>query len=122
MIHGSRASGAARPLSWSPPGPCLLCRSVLAIHAPVNAAGPAMPAAAPSRNTARRPPWITTPFSDGSGISSAHGPQRTRGFAVTGRLAQADALEAQAGPPGPAGQPDAVAGHGVRAAYTMRIP
>jgi hypothetical protein len=49
MIHGSRASGAARPLSWSPPGPCLACRSELAIHAPVNAAGPAMPAAAPSR-------------------------------------------------------------------------
>ncbi len=34
MIHGSRASGAARPLSWSPPGPCLVCRSELAIHAP----------------------------------------------------------------------------------------
>jgi hypothetical protein len=52
MIHGSRASGAARPLSWSPPGPCLVCRSELAIHAPVNAAGPAMPAAAPSRDAA----------------------------------------------------------------------
>ena len=41
------ASGAARPLSWRPPGPCLVCRSELAIHAPVNAAGPAVPAARP---------------------------------------------------------------------------
>src|SRR5690349_18103836 len=73
MIHGSRASGAARPLSCSPPGPCLVCRSELAIHAPVNAAGPAMPAAAPSRNTARREPLTTTPLSGGSCAERAHG-------------------------------------------------
>jgi hypothetical protein len=47
-----------------------------------------MPAAAPSRNTARRQPLTTTPFCDGSGTSSAHGTHGTRGFAVTGRLAQ----------------------------------
>src|SRR5690349_24628141 len=117
MIHGSRASGAARPLSWSPPGPCRVCRSELAIHAPVNAAGPAMPAAAPSRNTARRQPLTTTPFCDGSGTSSAHGTTPNQRLAVTGRLAQPDALEAQAGPPGPAGQPDAVARQGVRGVH-----
>ena len=42
MIAGSRASGAARPLSWSPPGPCRVCRSELAIHAPVKAAAAAI--------------------------------------------------------------------------------
>ena len=55
MIHGSRASGAARPLSCSPPGPCLVCRSELVIHATVNAAGPARPAASPPLAIARRP-------------------------------------------------------------------
>ena len=39
MICGSRAPGAARQLSCRPPGPCLVCRSELAIHA----AGPAIP-------------------------------------------------------------------------------
>jgi hypothetical protein len=49
MIHGSRASGAASPLSWISAAGYPVWRSELAIHAPVNAAGPAIPAAAPAR-------------------------------------------------------------------------
>ena len=40
---------------------------------------------------------------------------------MTGRLAQADALEAHAGPAGAARQTDAVAGQG-DVAYMMKIP
>ena len=57
----------------------------LAIHAPVNAAGPAMPAAAPSPNPARRQPLTTTPFCDGSCTGSAHGTTPNRRLAVTRR-------------------------------------
>jgi hypothetical protein len=49
MIHGSRASGAASPLSWISAAGYPVWRSELAIHAPVKAAGPAIPAAAPAR-------------------------------------------------------------------------
>jgi len=45
----------------------------------------------------------------------------TRGFAVTGRLAQADALEAQAGPPGRPGSQTPSPGRAY-VAYTMTIP
>jgi hypothetical protein len=62
MIHGSLASGAASPLIWIPAAGCPVWRSELAIHAPVKAAGPAIPAAAPARVTlpliGHLPAWL----------------------------------------------------------------
>ena len=43
MIHGSRASGAARPLSWTLTAPCPVWRRDAATQAAVNATGPATP-------------------------------------------------------------------------------
>ena len=48
MMPGSRASGAARPLSWIATTECPVWRREATIQAPVNATGPAIPAAAPS--------------------------------------------------------------------------
>jgi hypothetical protein len=47
MIPGSRASGAARPLSWTAVTEWPVWRSEATIQAQVNAAGPATPAMAP---------------------------------------------------------------------------
>ena len=56
MIPGSRASGAARPLSWTATAECPVWRREATIQAPVNATGPAIPAAAPSPGRQRRRP------------------------------------------------------------------
>ncbi len=44
MIHGSRASGAARPLIWMSVAEWPVWTSDAAIQAPVKAVGPATPA------------------------------------------------------------------------------
>jgi hypothetical protein len=48
MIHGSRASRAARPLICTSVADCPVCSSDAAAQAAVNATGPAIPAMAPS--------------------------------------------------------------------------
>jgi hypothetical protein len=48
MIHGSRASGAARPLICTSVAEWPVCSSDETAQAAVNATGPAIPAPAPS--------------------------------------------------------------------------
>jgi hypothetical protein len=48
MIHGSLASGAASPLICRLAAGCPVWRNELTTHAPVNSAGPVIPAAAPA--------------------------------------------------------------------------
>ena len=60
MIPGSRASGAARPLSWTATAECPVWRREATSHAPVNATGPTIPAAAPSPDDNADGPTVRT--------------------------------------------------------------
>jgi hypothetical protein len=60
MIPGSRASGAARPLSWTATAECPVWRREATSHAPVNATGPTIPVAAPSLDDNAGGPAVRT--------------------------------------------------------------
>jgi len=85
MIPGSRASGAARPLSWTATTECPVWRKEATIQAPVNATGPAIPAAAPSLDDSGEDPAVRAAAASLDG--SAEGPvARTAAVSLDGSI------------------------------------